>query len=131
MKPFLCVLLVIIAHFSFIFLLGTRVGDFTSDTAKTFIMFYAIPLFFLVINSVLFYRTDNRKLRWIWFLFSVIPGCLFIISVKYQPRTPGGFEIFPEYHLEFGYILPAIHFIIQIIFLKIWVSEKRKCKNNK
>ncbi|MEK4512116.1 hypothetical protein EJP82_12090 [Paenibacillus anaericanus] len=131
MKPFFSVLLVIISHFSFIFLLGTRVGDFTSDTAKTFIMFYAVPFVFLVINSVLFYRTDNKKQRWIWFLFSVIPGCLFIVSAKYQPRSPGGFKIFPEYQLEFGYILPAIHFIIQSIFLKFWVAEKRKWKNNK
>ncbi|WP_213504955.1 hypothetical protein [Paenibacillus faecis] len=125
MKAFISVLTVIFAHFIFILFLGIRVEDFTSETVLFFMMVYTVPLLLLVSNSALAYRSTNRRKRWIWLITSIVPGCLFIVSAKYQPTSPGGFPIFPDYQIELGFFLPAIHCFLQIIWLLDWVATRK------
>lgn len=88
-------------------------------------MFYTVPLLLLVSNSDLAYRSTNRRKRWVWLITSIVPGCLVIVWAKYQPTSPGGFSIFPDYQVELGVFLPATHFLIQIMWLLDWIATRK------
>ncbi len=125
MKPLIGTLAVAFTHLFLILLFGIRVEGFDSDTKNTFITVYTILSALILINAILVFKINNKKLIRVCYWLSCIPGCLFIVFTKYQGREPGGFNIFPDNQLELGLVLPIIIAFIQIMIFFGLLSELR------